>query len=159
MREGNDAIDVGRQRFAFIAARDELGGVGGAVGSGDYGDVVPRTGAAVLAGVAEKGRAVGWRGGKREVVRRVLVVEVDLFKSYIVSVDVLPGFYGAGGASDDLAVPAKHTSLFNAFEGDFVADGDGGSDRNIARIDANGLAGGERDARNRYVIRGMELDG
>ena len=54
VREGDHAIDVGRQFRSPVAVGDQFGGVGGAIAGGDHGDVIASPHAAILAAIAEK---------------------------------------------------------------------------------------------------------
>ena len=60
----DDAVDIRGQRFTRVARRDQLGRVCRAVAGRDYGDIVPCSGAAILARVAQEGRRIrGFAGG------------------------------------------------------------------------------------------------
>ncbi len=58
VREGHDAVDIGRQRFVFEAGGDQLGSVRGAVAGGHHRDVVASADASILALVAKERRDV-----------------------------------------------------------------------------------------------------
>ena len=103
---------------------DEFGGVGGAVGGGDDGDVVAGAGAAVFARVAEEGGDIGGAGRVGDLGGGELVVEGLLFKQHVVGVDVLAGFDRNLRAADDLAVAEDPIAGRDGLEADFVAGGD-----------------------------------
>ena len=94
VREGDHAIDVGRQGLVFIAARDQLGGVRGAVAGGHDGDVVAGADAAVLALVAEESGGIGARTGDRDFRGGKFVVEHQFLEGEVVGVDVAAGIDG-----------------------------------------------------------------
>ena len=138
VREGDHAIDIGRQCLAFVAARDQFRGVRGAVAGGHDGDVVARADAAVLALVAEEGGGIGARTGDRDFRGGEFVVEDQFLEGEVVGVDVAAGIDGHLGAADHLAVALHGFAGGDVPERDFVAGG-------------NGVAGQQRAGRRRAV--------
>ena len=111
--------------------------MGGAIAGGDHGDVVARSGAAVLAQVALKLRAIGAADGQWGVARRVFVVLVQFLVAEIVGVDVLPGGDGARGAPNAVTVSVDGLAGGDIADGDFMAGGDvvGGDDARAVELE------------------------
>ena len=121
----DDAIDIGRKRCAFKTLRDQFGGVGGAVGGGDDGDVVARAGATVFAAEAHEGGHIRRRRGKRNFDGGELVIEVLLLKTDVLHVHVLALFDVHLGSADDLAVAVDRLALGDISQRHFVPGGHG----------------------------------
>ena len=158
MGEGDDAVDVGREGGLIEAGGDEFGGVGGAVGSGDDGDVVAGASATVFALVAHKRGHIGGGGGVGDFARRELVIEVLFFKGDVLGMDVLAGLDGMFRAADDLPVAVDAVAGEDGFEANLVAGGDGILRRQGDSADAEFGAGADGDAEDGDVVGGVELD-
>src|SRR4029077_17566953 len=139
-------IDIGRQGDAFVTARDQFGGVGGAVAGGDDGDVVAGTGTAILTLVTEETGGVGARSGNGNVGGGEFVIEDEFLVAEVVGVDVADGIGGRLGAADDLAVALDGFAVGDVPERDLVAGGNIIADGDRESLDAEFGAGREGHA-------------
>ncbi len=106
-------VDAIRQWFARITRGDQLGRMSRTVAGRHHRDVIPRTGTAVLARIAEKPGGVRGRRRQRAFRVRKLIVELDVLKRDVVRVDVPPGFDGHARASHHLPVADDAFALSN----------------------------------------------
>ena len=157
VRKRDHAIDVGGQGFAFEAARDQFGGVRGAVAGRHHRDIVARAHAAVLARIAHE-------GGR---VRRVpaecpsagkFVIEVQLFKRQVVRVYMAARLDGGRGAADGLAVAPHGLTALNA--GNAILWPAGIWSRAVSGLAVHLQLGprGNGHARHGDVVGGMQVD-
>ncbi len=155
----DDAIDIGRQRLAIVAARDQVRRVRRAIAGRHHGDVVTRAHAAILARVAEE------RGGIRACCRhgrfrsREFVVEHQFLEGEVVGVDVASGLDGNLGAADHLPVALHGFAGGDVPQRDLVAGGDGVGRAHRDAVHAKLGAGGQGHAGDRDVVGGVQVDG
>ncbi len=156
VREADHAVDARRQRVVFITAGDQFHGMRGAVAGGDHGDVVARAGAAVRAQVAAKRGSAGrgirhgqLPGGKLEVARRLIVVDV-------VCVQVLPGGDRLPRPADFVTVAADDLAGGERRQGDLVSRGDLRAGLRVPAIERQAKTGRKRHARHAGVVGRVE---
>ena len=158
VREGHHAIHIRRQRFARVAAGNQLGGMGGAVGRRHHRDIVPRAGATVVAQIAEEAgtvfaaRRLMERSG-RKLVRRAAFVE-----GQVVHVHVAAGLDRRLRQTDRLAVAKYGCARRNRPQRHFVTGRNGLPDRQRFSAHAQCGSRGQRHPRHRDVIGGVKLD-
>ena len=156
VRKRHNAIDVGRQGFTRVAGGNRGHGVRGAIGSGHYGDVVARAGAAIFPGIAEKRGDFARRNGQRTLVRGEIVIESNLLKREIVRMDVSAEPYIRAGAPNHLAIAAHRLAGGNGPQGDLVAGRNRLQHGDRHATGADDRSGSETHSRDRHIVGGVQ---
>jgi hypothetical protein len=125
----------------------------GTVTCRDNGDIVPRSKAAIVAKIPEKGCSAQLGIGRPGYIGKAVLYRM---KGEVVLVDVFSRRDVSAGDTDFFAVAPNRLTRLDGIQGNFVTRGDGIDDCHDRWTCLNTLAGGQKNSSDGYVVIRMQ---
>jgi hypothetical protein len=125
----------------------------GTVTCRDNGDIVPRSSAAIIAEIPEKGCSAQLGIGRPGYIAKAVL---NRMKGEVVLVDVFPRRNLSAGDTDFFAVAPNRLTSLDESQGNFVTGGNGVDDCHDRWTCLNTLAGRQKNSSDGYVVIRMQ---